>query len=575
MLEISAKGGVEARFDPCDVFGVEHPLGIDPQVYPILRFEGLQILVGTEAVGRSREAEAIVERATIAVDIERVDVSDPSGVSLEVDLGHEMSTLADHGAELVQGAPGMGEVFEGGMAEHQIEVLTGERTQVEVRKVVVAQRALLIGVQGFDRVEQSGLEFEPFVSVGKIGSDERGQIRVHSAGAGGDQPMGVDGGIACGPRGEAEQSGPEIRPRPDLEDLAILEAPAVGKVVQVVALPVVEDRAVVTQGRLQPRGAAGAGSPITSDPMANGVERKDEHAGSVVEAVAHVRGGQYLDLLIQHPPHSSRSRLERPRMASFRRRGYHAQTMALSPRNTTGQQAAVHDRQIREMFSGIAGVYDRMNGLLSFGFDAGWRRALAAQIDDQAQDLLDACCGTGELILTAKRSGKGQRWVASDFCEPMLRAGVASNGLDREVQILAADTQCLPFEDESFDAVMVGFGLRNLGDLDKGLREISRVLRPGGQLLVLEFFHVERGWMEAPIRFYLSQIVPLLGRLFGQSPDAYRYLPQSMGRFVSPRAFVEALERSGFGSQVLLRPQTAGISHLVVARRQSKVLSSN
>ena len=92
-------------------------------------------------------------------------------------------------------------------------------------------------------------------------------------------------------------------------------------------------------------------------------------------------------------------------------------------RNTTGQQAEVHDRQIRDMFAGIAGVYDRMNGLLSLGLDSRWRRHVARAIDDSAADILDVCSGTGELLLTAREQGKGTRHVASDFCEPMLRAG--------------------------------------------------------------------------------------------------------------------------------------------------------
>ena len=250
--------------------------------------------------------------------------------------------------------------------------------------------------------------------------------------------------------------------------------------------------------------------------------------------------------------------------------GYHSQAMQTRPQNTTRQQASVHDRQIRDMFAGIAGVYDRMNGLLSLGFDAGWRRNLTTRIDEGAEDLLDACCGTGELILTARAAGKGRRWVASDFCEPMLRAGVASNDLGRQARVLAADTQRLPFADASFDAVMVGFGLRNLGDLDRGLEEIVRVLRPGGQLLVLEFFRVERGLLELPIRFYLARVVPLLGRLFGQSPDAYRYLPQSMGRFVTTGHFRQALTRAGFAEGARIEAQTLGISHLVVARKPSK-----
>lgn len=234
--------------------------------------------------------------------------------------------------------------------------------------------------------------------------------------------------------------------------------------------------------------------------------------------------------------------------------------------NTTGQRAEVHDRQIRDMFAGIAGVYDRMNGLLSLGMDARWRERLARAIDPGARDLLDACTGTGELVLTAKKMGRGTLHVASDFCLPMLTAGVRSNGLAEHARVLAADTQALPFADRSFDAVLVGFGLRNLGELDRGLAEIARVLRPGGQLLVLEFFRVRWRWMEAPIRFYLSAVVPLLGRLFGGSGSAYTYLPRSMTRFVSVGEFEARLRRAGFEGAIVSRPQTLGIAHLVVAR---------
>ena len=238
-----------------------------------------------------------------------------------------------------------------------------------------------------------------------------------------------------------------------------------------------------------------------------------------------------------------------------------------TPHNTTGQRAEVHDRQIRDMFAGIAGVYDRMNGLLSLGLDARWRERLVRSIDADAHDVLDACTGTGELALTAARMGRGERHVASDFCVPMLEAGVANNRLARTARVLAADTQRLPFADGSFDAVMVAFGLRNLGSLDQGLADIARVLRPGGQLLVLEFFRVRRAWMEAPVSFYLSRVVPALGRIVGGAPEAYAYLPSSMGRFVTIAEFRRRLSAAGFGSEPLVRPQTFGIAHLVVARK--------
>ena len=236
-------------------------------------------------------------------------------------------------------------------------------------------------------------------------------------------------------------------------------------------------------------------------------------------------------------------------------------------RNTTGQQAEVHDRQIREMFAGIASVYDRMNGLLSLGLDSRWRRHVARAIDASAADVLDVCSGTGELLLTARAHGKGTRHVASDFCEPMLRAGIRDNGLaERSDGVVTADTQRLPFADASFDAVIVGFGLRNLGELDLGLEEIRRVLRPGGQLLTLEFFRVSRKWLEAPVSFYLSRVVPLLGRIVGGDAPAYTYLPESMGRFVTVDEFCGRLRKAGFEPEIRVEAQTLGIAHLVCAR---------
>jgi len=236
-------------------------------------------------------------------------------------------------------------------------------------------------------------------------------------------------------------------------------------------------------------------------------------------------------------------------------------------RNTTGQQAEVHDRQIQDMFAGIAGVYDRMNGLLSLGLDARWRVHVARAVDPAATDILDVCSGTGELLLAAKAYGRGERHYASDFCEPMLRAGIRDNGLAaRSDGVVTADTQRLPFSDDSFDAVVVGFGLRNLGELDLGLHEIRRVLRPGGQLLTLEFFRVSRKWLEAPVSFYLSRVVPLLGRIVGGDGPAYTYLPESMGRFVTVREFCDRLRNSGFDPDIRVETQTLGIAHLICAR---------
>jgi demethylmenaquinone methyltransferase/2-methoxy-6-polyprenyl-1,4-benzoquinol methylase len=218
------------------------------------------------------------------------------------------------------------------------------------------------------------------------------------------------------------------------------------------------------------------------------------------------------------------------------------------------------------MFAGIASVYDRMNGLLSLGRDAQWRRRLVQHIDAGAVDLLDVCCGTGELILTARQHGRGRRWYASDFCEPMLRAGARDHGLQEKVAISVADTQRLPFADASFDAVMVAFGLRNLGDLPQGLRELRRVLRPGGQLLVLEFFRTRRSGPARVLTPYLSRVLPLLGRLAGGRRGAYSYLPASMGRFLSVQEFCSLAEASGYAGDPTCLPQSLGVAHLVLLR---------
>ncbi len=244
----------------------------------------------------------------------------------------------------------------------------------------------------------------------------------------------------------------------------------------------------------------------------------------------------------------------------------------MSPyQNTTRQDPKGHDRAIQEMFAGIARVYDRMNGILSLGRDAVWRRDLAREIDPSAVDLLDVCSGTGELLLTAKAMGKGRRHLAADFCLPMLQAGNEDNQLLRECAVVAADTQRLPLPDAAFDAVMVAFGLRNLGELERGLAEIARVLRPDGQLLVLEFFRPRRAWARAPLELYLERVVPLLGKVVGKDEGAYTYLPRSMARFLTVPEFLTALRRAGFSREILVRRQTLGVAHLVVARRAQEL----
>lgn len=243
---------------------------------------------------------------------------------------------------------------------------------------------------------------------------------------------------------------------------------------------------------------------------------------------------------------------------------------------------AAHANAVRAMFARIAGAYDFMNHLLSLNLDRRWRRRLAARLDADAWEVLDACAGTGDLALACLRAGKGRLLLVSDFCPEMLARGrgkalggpfrEAGSGIERASALLAADAQRLPLPDASVDAVVVAFGVRNLADVRAGVGEMVRVLRPGGQLLVLEFFRAAPGATgpargpAAPVRAWLRATLPLLGRLLARDGAAYGYLPASMGRFLSVPEFCGVLAEAGL-TDVVVERQTLGIAHLVAARR--------
>lgn len=230
-----------------------------------------------------------------------------------------------------------------------------------------------------------------------------------------------------------------------------------------------------------------------------------------------------------------------------------------------------HGRQVRSMFARIAGVYDFMNHLLSLNLDRRWRRHLIARLDDDVWEVLDLCAGTGDLALAGVAAGKGRVHLAADFCPEMLVASRRKRGQEL-LRLAAADALALPFPDRSVDAVMVAFGVRNLADVRRGLAEMTRVLRPAGQLLVLEFFRddpaaggEEKG-AARPLRAILSRLLPACGFLFARDRAAYSYLPASMEHFLTPGEFVALLQEMKYENTFVLR-QTGGIAHLVGARR--------
>ena len=194
---------------------------------------------------------------------------------------------------------------------------------------------------------------------------------------------------------------------------------------------------------------------------------------------------------------------------------------------------------VRRMFDRISPVYDLMNRVMTAGLDRRWRRATVAAVVRPGDQVLDACCGTGDLAVEASRAGA--HVVGLDFSGEMLaRARRKSSA----VEWVEGDVLALPFEDGAFDAVTVGFGIRNVADLDAGLAELARVVRPGGRIGCLEITR-PRGALRPFFRVWFDRIVPLLGKAL-PGGAAYAYLPASVRRFPGPEDLAAALERAGF-----------------------------
>jgi len=218
---------------------------------------------------------------------------------------------------------------------------------------------------------------------------------------------------------------------------------------------------------------------------------------------------------------------------------------------TSGQPERDSDEfatEVRGMFDRIAGVYDLMNSAMTAGLHHQWRRRAVDRAEvGPGSDALDVCCGTGDLTLELRRRiGPDGRVVGSDFSEPMLeiareKAGEAGLG----VEFGWADALELPYGDASFDAVTVGFGARNLADLDRGLREMARVLRPGGRLVILEITRPSREPLASFYSLWFDKLVPMLGTAAGDA-DAYSYLPESVRTFPDPRSLAERMDGAGF-----------------------------
>lgn len=229
-----------------------------------------------------------------------------------------------------------------------------------------------------------------------------------------------------------------------------------------------------------------------------------------------------------------------------------------------------HASRVREMFATIAARYDLLNHLLSGRMDKRWRRLVAKRMQQSlgSEDvtILDVACGTGDLSLELFETTKA-RVVGTDFCRPMLdiAASKAARG-QSAIALIEGDALRLPFLDCSFDGVTIAFGLRNLSNVERGLTELLRVLKPGGSLAILEFSKPLIPGFSFLFKAYFTKLLPFVGGLISGSRSAYQYLPESVSRFPDQKELAETMQLVGF-DRVEFQNLTGGVAALHLAKR--------
>jgi demethylmenaquinone methyltransferase/2-methoxy-6-polyprenyl-1,4-benzoquinol methylase len=267
---------------------------------------------------------------------------------------------------------------------------------------------------------------------------------------------------------------------------------------------------------------------------------------------------------------------EAPKNADLPGKKSDAPAPGTQPEGVTGERAAA--QYVRTMFGEIAPRYDLLNHLLSLSMDRLWRWRTARRFHGVLQrpdaQVIDLCCGTGDLTLALERRASPaapvaltRRILGADFAQPMLvRAAAKASRARSATKYLAADSLSLPFADASFDLVTAAFGFRNLANYQHGLEEIARVLKPGGEVGILEF-SAPRWWPLAPLyRFYFRRILPRIGGRISGSAGAYAYLPGSVAKFPGPEELARWMTHAGFGD-VKFETWTGGIVALHRGRR--------
>jgi demethylmenaquinone methyltransferase / 2-methoxy-6-polyprenyl-1,4-benzoquinol methylase len=219
-----------------------------------------------------------------------------------------------------------------------------------------------------------------------------------------------------------------------------------------------------------------------------------------------------------------------------------------TPPGTDNEQQAAN--WVRQMFAAVAPRYDLLNHLLSFNIDKGWRTRLLERVKPvlRAPDsvILDLCCGTGDVLLELQHYAASDV-LGADFCHPMLtKARQKIAGRRLRSKLFEADALRLPLRENSLDLITIAFGFRNLANYQTGLSELARVLKPGGQLAILEFSHPRSKLIGASYHFYSKMLLPLIGGAISGSREAYSYLPASIAKFPSAESLRDMITEAGF-----------------------------
>lgn len=227
-------------------------------------------------------------------------------------------------------------------------------------------------------------------------------------------------------------------------------------------------------------------------------------------------------------------------------------------------------QQVRQMFDKISGSYDGVNRVISLGLDQLWRRRVIKIIcDHQPENALDIATGTGDLVISMAKKGI-TNVVGLDLSEGMLTIGrqkIEANKLEDRVEMRLGDSEDLPFDDNYFSAISVAFGVRNFENLELGLSEIYRVLKPGGIFVVLETAVPKKTLLKQGYNVYTKYILPVIGRAFSKDRDAYRYLSQSAASFPHGKDFNNILKKIGF-IKVENKPQSLGVASIYSGSKQ-------